>query len=41
MKDLLKVWIGAAAIVLVYLILCGVIESHEARVKQCAIVRCA
>lgn len=41
MKELLRVWIGAAAIVLVYLMLCGVIESHEARVKQCSVVSCA
>lgn len=40
MKEIAKVWIGAAAIVLVYLMLCGVIESHEARVRQCSVVRC-
>ena len=40
MKELAKVWIGAGIVVLVYLILCEIIESHEDRVKQCSVVRC-
>ncbi|SAL10298.1 hypothetical protein AWB73_00089 [Caballeronia turbans] len=41
MKDLLKVWIGAAAAALVYLAICGVLEAHESRVEQCSVIRCA
>lgn len=40
MKELVKVWIGAGVIVLLYLMLCGLLEAHEARTVQCSVVRC-
>jgi hypothetical protein len=40
MKELAKVWLGAAAAALVYLAICGVLEAHEARIEQCSVVRC-
>ena len=40
MKELAKIWIGAAAAAVIYLAMCGIIDSNDARVQQCRVVHC-
>jgi len=40
MNEQIKIWIGAAAVVAIYLLMCSMSDSHEARVMQCSVVRC-
>jgi hypothetical protein len=40
MREQIRIWAGAAAVVAIYLLMCHAIEEREARIQQCSIVRC-
>ncbi|WP_275956772.1 hypothetical protein [Paraburkholderia fungorum] len=40
MGEQIKIWVGAAAIVAIYLLMCSVSDEHQANVERCSVVRC-
>lgn len=40
MREQVRIWLGAAVVVAIYMLMCSGIESHESRVQQCSTVRC-
>ena len=40
MREQIRIWAGAAALVAVYMLLCHVIDEREARIERCSVVRC-
>ncbi len=38
--ELVKVWLGAAAVIVIFLALGAVIAEHEAKLEHCAAHRC-
>ncbi len=40
MREIVKIWIGAAAVVAIYLLLCSSIDAKQADIERCSVVRC-
>ncbi len=40
MRQQIRIWAGAAVVVATYLLMCSGIESRQAYVERCSVVRC-
>jgi hypothetical protein len=40
MHEQIRIWVGAAALVAIYFLMCSGIESRQANAERCSVVRC-
>jgi hypothetical protein len=40
MRQLLKIWLGTAAAIAIYLVTCSVLDARQAYYENCSVVRC-
>lgn len=40
MRSAIRVWLGAAVAVAIYLLACSLLDQQAAKVERCSVVRC-